>query len=215
MNLGEIEADFRDQANDAIEPYLWSSDSVKKWANEAEFEASIRAQLIVDSVEIPIAAGAKSCALPALLFDIRYAELREASGRAYEIRGSSAGELDSLRPGWRTKVDQPKEYIHNDKDLTLGATADVAYTLFLEFYRTPETALVESDDVPEIAAGHHPQLVEWVLFRAYSKPDADTFNPGKAREAEGNFESYFGKRRNADMRRRQNANRPHRNKLCL
>lgn len=215
MNLGELEADFREQSGDGVEPFHWSPESVAKWFNEAEFEASIRALLIFDSVEIVIAAGARSCALPGSLFDIRYAELRDSSGNAYEITGSGRQELDSKRPGWRTKRERPNEYIHDDKTLTLGAVCDAQYTLFLEFYRTPETPMANGPDVPEIAAIHHPQLIDWALFRAYSEPDADMFNPGKAKDAEGNFIAYFGKRKNSDLRRRQNASRPHSNKLCL
>ena len=75
----------------------------------------------------------------------------------------------------------------------------------------PKRALEDDEDEPEINEAHHMSLIDWVLFRAYSKPDSDAFNPGKSAESLAAFSSYFGKRSNADMRRKQNSSRPHRN----
>lgn len=71
----------------------------------------------------------------------------------------------------------------------------------------------DDDDEPEIAEVHHINLLDWVLFRAYSKPDADAFDPNRSADSMKSFSDYFGKRGTADLRRRQNANRPHRNTL--
>ena len=210
MNLGELIVDFRIKAQDTVRPYLWPDKEVAPLFAEAESEASVRAKLINDTDEIPVAIGDTVLDLPSGLFDIQYAELRAADGTAYEIVGASRRELDKFRPGWRTRSERPREYVHDDKTLTLGAVADAEYTLYLDFFRLP-AGMSKAEDEPEIHEIHHLNLVDWVLFRAYSKPDADTFNPGKAKEAEAAFVSYFGKRSNADVRRKQNANRPHRN----
>ena len=89
----------------------------------------------------------------------------------------------------------------------------MAYTLYLEFFRIPARRVSCMDSRFEINEIHHLHLVDWVLHKAYSKPDVDTLNPGKAKDAEGRFIASFGKRPSADLRRRQNANRPHRNRL--
>lgn len=213
MNLRSLIDLFRIRSQDKVRPYLWPDDELAPWFAEAEKEAAIRAKLIHDSEEFAIKAGESSVDLPAGLFDIQYAELRSSDGTAKEIAGTDRQTLNALRPGWRTASEQPVDYIHDDKDLILGAVADADYTLYLEFYRVPREALEEDGDQPEIAEHHHMNLVDWVLFRAYDKPDPDTQNPGKAKEAEGRFAAYFGQRPDADRRRRQNANRPHRNKL--
>ncbi len=215
MNLSELINAFRTQSQDKVRPYLWPDDELAPWFSEADKEAAIRSRLINDSEEFTVKAGDTTIDLPKELFDIQYAELRAADGTAKEITGTDRQTLNALRPGWRTKSEPPVDYIHDDKTLMFGAVADADYTLYLEFFRTPKRALREEGDESEINDQHHLNLVDWVLFRAYGKPDPDTQNPGKSEDAEGRFTAYFGKRPDADLRRRQNANRPHRNRIHL
>lgn len=213
MTLEDLITEFRGRATDTVAPYLFSDDEITRWINEAESEAAIRARLIVDTTEIDVSAGDPVCDLPEKLFDIRYAELRNTGGERFEVIASSRQGLDAARPGWRTRAARPCEYVHDDKALMLGAVPDADYTLALEFFREPAYPLTNDTDEPEIHARHHVHLVEWALHKAYSKPDAETQNPGEAVKAEQTFTQYFGRRPNADTRRRQNASRPHRNKL--
>lgn len=215
MNLRQLIDEFRTQAQDKVRPYLWPDDELTPWAADAESEASIRARLIHDTEEIEIGAGETAIDLPSGLFDIQYAEIRPIGGAAKEIVGTDRTSLNAARPGWRNKIEPPVDYIHDDKTLTFGCVPDVGFTLYLEFFRTPSKELKEEGDTPEIHVRHHLSLVDWMLFRAYSKPDADTLNPGKAKDSEDRFTEYFGPRPDADLRRRQNANRPHRNRLHL
>lgn len=214
MNRGSLKGEFRVRAQDTKKPYLWPDDELDVWFDEAETEAAVRALLIVDSAELSVVLGDTVLDLPSGAFDIQYAELRAADGSVYEIVGATRRELDKFRAGWRTRSDLPKEYVLEDKTLTLGAVADAAYTLYIDFYRVPK-GMEDDDAEPEINEIHHSNLVDWVLYRAYSKPDADALDPGKSKEAEGAFISYFGRRSNANMRRKQNAGRPHRNAVHL
>lgn len=214
MNLREGIDQFRIRTMDTANPYLWPDKELAPWFSEAEAEAAVRARLIVDTKEISIGAGETGkIDLPELLFDIQYAEIISADGTVTEVFSSSRRELDSQRPGWRNRTERPTHYVHDDKSLILSSIPDQDYTLYIEFYRLPSAPMAEDEDEPEISEAHHLNLIDWVLFRAYSKPDADAFNPNKAKEAETAFVSYFGKRSNADMRRKQNANRPHRNRI--
>ena len=214
MNLGDLDADFRVRVQDTKRPYLWPKPEVARWFSEAESEAAVRARLIVDDEEFSFAAGdSPRVDLPEALFDIQYAEIRDASGNVFPVKASSRADQDKYNSEWRKNVERPTFYIHEDRALVLNAIPDQAYTLYIEFFRLPSKALEDEEDSPEIAEIHHAGLIDWVEFRAYSKPDADAFNPGKAKEAESRFVAYFGKRLNADLRRRQNANRPHRNRV--
>ena len=65
----------------------------------------------------------------------------------------------------------------------------------------PRVRLEAPDDEPEIAAHLHMALVQWMLYRAFSRPDSDTHDPGRAAVALDVFERYFGPRPNADLRR--------------
>ncbi len=211
MNLGDLKNEFRVRAQDTRKPYLCPDSELDLWFNEAEGEAAVRARLIHDTDEIPVAVGDTLLDLPSGLFDIQYAELRAADGVAYEIASASRRELDRFRPGWRIRSERPREFVHDDKTLTLGAVADAAYTLYIEFFRMP-SGMEDDESAPEINESHHLNLVDWVLFRAFSKPDIDMVDPVRAKESEAAFVSYFGKRSNADIRRRQNASRPHHNR---
>ena len=214
MNLRDGIDQFRVRAQDTKRPYLWPDPEIAGWFSEAESEAAVRALLIFDTEELAVSAGdSEKIVLPLPLFDIQHAELRAADGSVTVIDGSSRRELDRLRPGWRSKTERPTHYVHDDKSLSLSAIPDQNYTLYIEFFRLPKRALEEDEDVPEINEVHHFNLIDWVLFRAYSKPDADAFNPDKSKEAEVAFVSYFGKRSNADIRRKQNASRPHHNRV--
>ena len=48
--------------------------------------------------------------------------------------------------------------------------------------------------VPEIRPELHRGLVEWMLFRAYSRQDTDLYNDAKAAIALGRFEAEFGRK---------------------
>lgn len=211
MKLSESIIEFRKRTKDTRKPYLWPDTELIPWFAEAEDEAALRAKLLFDTEEFSIGLGETVIDLPVKLFDIQYAELRDADGKVCEITGTSRHVLDATRPGWRTRSERPGFYVHDDKTITLSAKSDQAYTLYLEFYRRPNQRMARAEDEPEIHSVHHLYLVDWVEHKAYSKPDADTLNTGKAAIALDAFTRQFGLRPNADMRRRQNANRPHRN----
>lgn len=216
MDLGALIAEFRIQSQDYVRPYLWSDEELAAWFSEAETEAAIRARLIRVADELSIATGDTVVDLPVGMFDVQYAELRSADGVTREIKAIDHDGLSAIRPGWRTRIDRPQEFIHNENGtLTLGSIADGAYLLYVEGYKTPASVMAGDGDTPEVSGEHHIKLLEWVFYRAYSKPDAETMNPGRSAEGEERFTRYFGKRLNADLRRRQNANRPHRNRIQL
>lgn len=215
MTLGELIDEYRVLAQDTVTPGFCSDAELTKWFNDAESEAATRARLIRDSEELPILTGETNVDLPAELFNIAYAELCGVAGDVYPITASTRDELDEIKPSWRKTTERPKYFVHDDKTLLLGAIPDADYTLTLEFFRVPRKKMTQDTDAPEIHSAHHEGLIQWVLHKAYAKPDGDLFDPGKSASAEAEFTRQFGKRPTADLRRRQNANRPHRNRVHL
>lgn len=215
MTLEEAVRDFRVSTEDTVKPYLWKDDDLLPWFAEAEEEAAIRGKLIHDTDEFQVSAGETKIDLPAGLFDIQFAELVDASGQRFEITGATRRDLDKFRPGWRSRTERPICYIHDDKSLMLSAIPDMDYTLYVEFYRTPANRISSFSSKFEISEIHHGHLVDWVKHKAYGKPDADTFDPGRSAAAEAEFTRYFGRRPDASLRRKQGANRPHRNGVHL
>lgn len=216
MTLLDLIAQFRSDADDAVTPYLWSDADVKRWLNEAEQEAAVRAKLLYDDstdsiCKVAVQAGVASYTLNAKIHDIEHAYLLEASG-ATHLGILDRLELDRTKPDWRTVTRKPEALVRDDKRIRLDCIPDAAYTLKLEVYRLPREDMENDEDQPEIAAVHHRHLVHWALHRAYSKPDAETKNEDKAALAEAKFERIFGPRPDANLRRRQQANKPHNNK---
>ena len=77
----------------------------------------------------------------------------------------------------------------------------------------PLKALENDTDKPELNESHHRHLVHWALHRAFSKPDADGFDPTRAATAEAAFTRYFGQRPDSDLRRATRSDVPQTNKV--
>ena len=71
----------------------------------------------------------------------------------------------------------------------------------IEVYRLPLAPMALDTDTPEIHAASHEHLLQHVLHRAFSVPDAETFDRDRAKLAEDAFAIRFGLSVDADMRR--------------
>ena len=90
--------------------------------------------------------------------------------------------------------------IQNDTSIRVVGKVEVGDTLQMEVYRLPMLSLSDSD-TPEIHEAHHEHLIQWALHKAFSVPDADAFDPTRAKMAEDAFTRYFGLQPDSDMRR--------------
>ena len=72
--------------------------------------------------------------------------------------------------------------------------------LLLEGYRLPLEPISVLDR-PEIHQAHHFNLVDWALYRGYSRPDSDVMDLERAALHERAFSAYFGDRTDSDLRR--------------
>ena len=220
MNLEQLIAQFRIDADDLVQPYLWLDEWVAPWLTEAVNEAAVRGRLIYEAAdpaicEIAVTAGVATYPLHASLYELASLRFKVAgSDRSEPVHIKSREELDRIRPGWRDRSDsQPRFAIQDDTRLTLVDRPSTAGTLYLEGYRLPLKPLVNDTDKPEIHQGHHRHLVHWALYRAFSKPDAETIDPTRAATAEAAFTRYFGPRPDSDLRRATRSDAPQTNKV--
>lgn len=214
MNLGELIDDFRQDEMDDGDPPFNSDQKLTRLFNEAEEEAAIRSNLLRKTLEFSLAPGDFEIILPSEIIEIRTARIVE-DGQTYHLDPTDRYEQDRLYRDWRDTTDRPTAFIHDDKSLTLNRIVETASVLYLECYRLPENKMADYSDEPEIAATHHRKLDGWVRFRAFSVPDADFGDKTKAAQGLADFEDYFGRRPDADHRRNNNANRPHRVKAWI
>lgn len=209
MTLEDLIFRFRIDATDTVpNPYLFADEWITEWLNEAEQEAAIRGRLIYEEsntavCQIAVTAGTNTYPLHASLYEI-VAPRFQVTGetRSEPLYLTTREELTRTRPDWRNDADdRPRFIIQDDSSITLWPRPNQAGTVRLEGYRLPIAAMANDSDKPEINAAHHRHLVHWALHRAFSRPDAETFDPQRSKTAEDAFTRYFGIRPDSDLRR--------------
>jgi hypothetical protein len=219
----ELEKDFRATAQDKVGPeFLFDRADVARWLIEAEQEACIRGRLLHDSstpavCEIPVVAGVSSYPLHAALYEIDHLGLK-LSGATDRRRVQLVSKewLDEHLNGWRDRSGTPEYAIQGDTSLRLVPRPDAAATLLLEGYRLPIRGLTaDAKSKPEIFQAHHRHLVNWALYRAFSQPDSETMDLGRAGDAEAAFTAYFGPRPDSDLRRLTQEDGQHHNQAWI
>lgn len=208
MNLEQLRQQFRIDADDLVtNPPLWEDEWIAAWLSEAQDEAAVRSRLLMDDytpalTQIPVTAGVASYTLHPKLYEIAVIDFIPEVGYVQPVYLTSREKLDRDRNGWRNEPPGiPCNAIQTDTRLRLVPVPSVNGTLRLEAYRLPLKALANDNDKPEIHEAHHRHLVHWALYRAFSKPDADARDPGRAAAAEAAFTRYFGPSPDADLRR--------------
>lgn len=229
VTLSELVQRFRIASFDKVEPYFFSDEEVTMWLNDAEREAAIRGRLIRDHstagvATIPMVADASDYPLHPAFYEIEYIGYEYTPPLAnqglyddeQEIKLISQEMMTSINPNWRNHNDVFNQYGHTlryavqyDTHIRLVPTPKFNGKLYVEGYRVPIKPMAGMDDVPEINAIHHEYLVQWALYRAFSVPDTETFDPNRAAIAEREFTQYFGLRPDSDLRRITREDTPH------
>ena len=219
MDLPALIAQVRVDTDDLTPDYFSTDANITAWLNEAEQEACIRSLLIHDTstasvCNIAVTAGTSVYSLhPSIIAITRAGFTPAGSGTEQVLYLTDITELDRIYPAWRKYSELPKYAIQNDTTLQLASKPSTDGTLALECHRLPLLNIEDQPtESPEIGRIHHRHLVQWVLHRAYSRPDAEIFNPNKAATALAEFTRVFGLRPDATTRRSSQANRPHRNR---
>lgn len=219
MTITELIAKFRAETGDTVEPYLWDDEVVTSAFNEAVDEAAIRADLIFDTTtasvcEIALAEGGKAYSLDPSVLRVFSAYTLE-SGVVNHLTNIDRFELDRIDSQWRAAESGiPSHVIVDNTSIQIHPPPDADRTLYLEVFRLPldTEKMTEYNGSPVIALAHHRQLYHWALNVAYGKRDVSMFDPDRAKKHEAEFTDYFGPRPDADLKRKQMTNRPHRNK---
>lgn len=207
MNLEALVAAFRIDAKDRIAPHLFAEEDVVAWLNDAQKEAAVRGRLLYESdnaavCQIAVQAARAVYPLHEALYELDYLGFESPNEACVqELSLKSTGELDRIMPGWRSSTGSPVYVVQDDTTLRLVPKPSAPGLLRLEGYRLPLDELTADGDEPEIHMAHHRHLVDWALHRAFSVPDADTFDPQRAANAERAFTVYFGLSPDSDLRR--------------
>lgn len=215
MNLGELIEQFREDAGDEVGPeYLWRDATVIRYLNEAESEAAHRSMLLQESsntavCEIAIQAGVSQYALHPAVIDVFRARFTPTGAtQPVDLHITDVFFADANDgTEWRDRTEQPTAVFQNDTHLRLNRKPETGGVLRIECHRMPLVKMALPADTPEIAQMHHRYLPYWALYRAFSKPDAETHDENRAQLALGVFTAYFGQRPEANARRWHQASR--------
>lgn len=220
MDLDGLIAQFRREADDKVGPnYLWSDEDVTAWLDEAQEEAAIRARLIKETdnpalCQIVVTEGQGAYTLHPKVMHIAYAQfVINGDSRESVLKVVTRDFLNRVERGWRSSPPGIPRFVVNDpgqRGILLVPSPAEAGVLHLEVNRLPMDSM-ESTGTPEIPEPHHRHLVDWALFKAFSKPDAETIDPNRAAQAESRFNAYFGLRKDAHLGQDYAADQPHHN----
>lgn len=206
MTLADLIRRFRVLARDQQTPYLWADEDVTDWLVDAQRQACIRGRLIRDDTtpavcSIALTVDKPSYKLNPAVYEITHLRMVPLAGKAWPLALVSREWLDENVLDWRDESREVRYAVQDDKTIRLVGRIETGDVLRLECYRLPLADMEDGGDEPEIHQGHHEHLVDWALYKAFSIPDADSFDPNRAQLAEGAFTAYFGPLPDSDMRR--------------
>ena len=202
---------FRLESDDLKTPPLWTDDELIEYANDGEEQACRRARLLVDSTTDSV------CSLS---FTAGSSPLLTLSPFILGIRGVTwissgvpvvrrvlipmlGSRMDEAIPDWETAVvqpgSQPSVYVTGieTQAIRLHPTPAVNGTVELSVFRLPIDKMAALGDEPSIPVYAQRALVQWMLYRAYSKQDADALDAEKAKSAYSLFVQEFGDAKSA------------------
>ncbi len=199
---------------------------VTEWLNEGLLQACVRGRLLLEDAnpamcEIAIEAGQHTYRLHPKVYELVVARFKaDGHSEATPLKVVSRGWLDSNVRDWRDAAQWQhmgvKRYlVQNETSIRIVPTPAQDGLLTIEAYRLPRSPMVDESDAPEIHEASHLMLVDWALYRAFSAPDADAFDPQRAKLSEDSFTDYFGLPVDADLRRITREDTPQTNKVYL
>lgn len=211
MTLGDLIDAFRDEAQDNTRPYLWSDARLTRFAVESMHEACRRSGVLVDSQSAFCLVTATS-ADPLVPIDPRIITIKRIARTdrpALSMLPMRCSDMDRLVPGWESATAADPDWYVTDYQtgylrIVPTPTADIEFQMTVS--RLPLSAPKSLDDAIEFRDEYAPALVQWMLYRAYSKQDADSFDPAKAARSLAEFEREFGRKvsaRNAQWQQEQ------------
>jgi hypothetical protein len=212
--LKELRDCFRVQAHDEVAPYLWSDVEINGYLNGAVHEACDRARLIADEhteevCQIPVLPGINTYSLHPSILELERLTLdsRQQTRHAC-LTTVSRKWLDLEHGGWQSKRGPVEHYIDDITSIRLYPIPEHSDLLRLSVKRMPLKPMAEDGDSPEIPPAWHYALMDWALRCAFLKQDSEQYNPKLAAQYEGYFTSNIGKKRDANVQRKQRDKQP-------
>jgi hypothetical protein len=215
QRLDDLPGDVVDEADENWtgndDGLLWSNTELTQYADEAQLEI-VRRRPIKDNTtaeicNIAVTIGVATYPYHRSILGIEDAYFVETiSGVHHQLVKRTHAELRDLRPNWRADVNgKPDTYLEDlhERKMTLWNTPDVAGTLFLTVRRLPKRVLDWNlrNVLLECDLEHQYNLLDWILYRAFTKDDVETRDERRAQRHMDSFTAAIGIRPSAHMER--------------
>jgi hypothetical protein len=211
---GDIVDDSKPWTNDDS-GLLWKNDEICQYADEAQTEVVRRIGGILDqhtSVainHITVTAGVQSYTYDKRILKIdRMKFVEDATADEYVVIKKTPRWMDDHHREWDLEGNATGQGIveffvefTEEKQFRLWRVPSVAGTLHLTTYRLPINRLSWPlrHTLLEVRDEYQYDMLDWMMFRAYLKRDAETENPDLAGIHKGLFDERIGERPSADL----------------
>jgi len=205
--------------DDNVVPYLWETTELLRFLNYAEVQACRRAHLIIDNATandygtaatagtsgvsplctLTVVANQAEYTLSRLILQVKRCQLRSMTTPL--LGPYTYPETDQFMSGWMGTAGSigtagsggyPDAFINEPGNKIIFVLCpSVNDTADLIVSRLPLTSFT-LETSPEINVQYHENLMDWAAHLAFSKPDAETFNPNLADRYEKKFTAAFG-----------------------
>jgi len=201
MNRGRLKTLFRIAVSDRELPYYWDDEELDEYLDEAELEASRRAHFLVDSSST-VSRASVSAGEPEVRYDSRMLFVRRArlASSSVLLKIWPTRRLDDEVQGWENALPSTPMVLVPDWEtgaFRLYPPPAADDELLMTVVREPIGGDASDDDELETPARYQRGLLQWMRFRAYSKPDSDRRDPDGAAQALALFEGEFGEKTRA------------------
>lgn len=202
MNAGDVIDIWRRHVDDVAEPVRWSDEEALEFLNDAQNEAARRTRYFVDSTTAAIAqlavtqaSGGLVALDPRVLFvrNVRFAGKRPLARRTMQ-------DMQTMDPFWQDAgTGLPCVFIpdYQTGKLLFWPPPDADYIGLATVVRDPLAEVTKEDDALELPDRYLRNLRHWMAYRAYMKPDEETYDPARAAQSLALFEQEFGPRSSA------------------
>lgn len=194
MNVGQIIDNFRKQIGDEVQPYLYEDTEIIDFINEA-IEESVRRTKFLRKTDFNDVNFLGRINLINGVNDYEFSSRIIKINAIFDINGREIQVVDyrDMPSNWRTVTGSQVEKIvvgQNNYGLSIYPKV-TSGTLIMNVNYLPED-LDSLDDIPLIPEQWHRKIIDYVLYKAYTKNDSETQNLDKAEKHLEKFIKNFG-----------------------
>lgn len=193
MTSGDLIDLFRDEMDDAVQPYLWSDDLVTGYIDDAQkmycrLTDGIPDGTTVEVTQLSIVPTTQWYDTHASILKIREA-YRTDTGKPVAVMNHEDMASQNMRFDGRSGPLGAMIIGIEDYKVRVWPVPNETVTVQMNVFRLPLVSIT-GDQALVIAEQHHRNLLLWVKHRAYSKQNAETFDRTRAKEFDDAFRAY-------------------------